>query len=193
MLILRTPKGWTGPREVDGVPVENTWRSHQVPIADVRGNDEHVALLEQWMRSYGPEELFDANGRLVRELAGLAPTGDRRMSANPHTNGGALLRELRCPISARMRSRSDRRAATIERGDARARRVPSRRHASNPENFRLFGPDETASNRLGSRFRDDRHGLGGRAEADGRRSGPTGGSWRSCPSTSARDGSRATS
>ena len=127
MLILRTPKGWTGPREVDGVPVENTWRSHQVPITDVRGNDEHVALLEQWMRSYGPEELFDANGRLVRELAGLAPTGDRRMSANPHTNGGALLRELRFPISARMRSRSNRRAHD-ERGDARARRVPSRRH-----------------------------------------------------------------
>src|SRR5207248_7304431 len=86
MIVLRTPKGWTGPKEVDGLPVEGTWRSHQVPIADVRDNPEHLGQLEEWLRSYRPEELFDADGRLVRELADLAPLGARRMSANPHAN-----------------------------------------------------------------------------------------------------------
>jgi xylulose-5-phosphate/fructose-6-phosphate phosphoketolase len=152
MLILRTPKGWTGPREVDGVPVENTWRSHQVPITDVRGNDKHVALLEDWMRSYRPEELFDASGRLLSELAALAPTGDRRMSANPHANGGLLLRELLLPdfrsyaveVKSPGKTMSE---ATRVLGEF-LRDVISR----NPANFRLFGPDETASNRLGAVF-----------------------------------------
>src|SRR5207247_7466209 len=88
MIVLRTPKGWTGPKEVDGLPVEDTWRSHQVPITDVRGNREHLHLLEEWLRTYRPEELFDESGVLVPELAELAPRGDRRMSANPHANGG---------------------------------------------------------------------------------------------------------
>src|SRR6478672_1737126 len=97
MLILRTPKGWTGPKEVDGLPVENTWRSHQVPLADVREHPERIRQLEEWLRSYRPEELFDEHGVLVAELAGLAPRGDRRMSANPHANGGLLLRDLTLP------------------------------------------------------------------------------------------------
>jgi xylulose-5-phosphate/fructose-6-phosphate phosphoketolase len=152
MLILRTPKGWTGPREVDGVPVENTWRSHQVPITDVRGNDEHVALLEQWMRSYRPEELFDANGRLVPELAALAPTGGRRMSANPHANGGALLRELLLPDFRSYAVEVESPGTTMSEATRVLGEFLRDVMASNPENFRLFGPDETASNRLGAVF-----------------------------------------
>jgi xylulose-5-phosphate/fructose-6-phosphate phosphoketolase len=152
MLILRTPKGWTGPREVDGVPVENTWRSHQVPITDVRGNDEHVALLEQWMRSYRPEELFDANGRLVPELAALAPTGGRRMSANPHANGGALLRELLLPDFWSYAVEVESPGTTMSEATRVLGEFLRDVMASNPENFRLFGPDETASNRLGAVF-----------------------------------------
>src|SRR6266849_6482099 len=97
LIVLRTPKGWTGPKEVDGLPVENTWRSHQVPLADTRANDDHRRLLEEWLRSYRPEELFDEHGTLVPELRALAPEGDRRMSANPHANGGLLLRDLVLP------------------------------------------------------------------------------------------------
>src|SRR5205823_5722157 len=94
MIVLRTPKGWTGPREVDGKPVEGTWRAHQVPLAGLFEHPEHLAALERWMRSYRPEELFDARGRLRAGLAALAPEGPRRLSANPHTNGGLLLRDL---------------------------------------------------------------------------------------------------
>ena len=97
MVILRTPKGWTGPKIVDGKPVEGTWRAHQVPLAEVRSNPEHLRMLEAWMRSYRPEELFDADGALMPELAELAPKGDRRMGANPHANGGILLRDLVMP------------------------------------------------------------------------------------------------
>ena len=152
MLILRTPKGWTGPREVDGVPVENTWRSHQVPITDVRGNDEHVALLEEWMRSYRPEELFDANGRLVAELAALAPTGDRRMSANPHANGGVLLRELLLPDFRSYAVEVESPGTTMSEATRVLGEFLRDVMARNPANFRLFGPDETASNRLGAVF-----------------------------------------
>jgi xylulose-5-phosphate/fructose-6-phosphate phosphoketolase len=149
MIVLRTPKGWTGPREVDGLPVEGTWRSHQVPIADVR-SDEHLQLLEEWLRSYGPEELFDERGALVGELAALPPRGERRMSANPHANGGVLLRDLLLPdfrdyavdVPAPGTTSSE---ATRVLG-AFLRDVT----AANPGNFRLFGPDETASNRLGA-------------------------------------------
>ena len=95
--MLKTPKGWTGPKVVDGLPVEGTWRAHQVPIAAARTNPEHLKQLEEWMRSYHAEELFDASGALVPELAPLAPRGERRMSANPHANGGLLLRDLRLP------------------------------------------------------------------------------------------------
>jgi len=152
MIVLRTPKGWTGPKEVDGFPVEGTWRSHQVPVADVRDNPDHVRILEDWLRSYRPDELFDDQGRLVPELAELPPSGERRMSANPHTNGGTILRDLVLPdfrgyaveVSAPGAERSE---ATRVLG-AFLRDVIVR----NPETFRLFGPDETESNRLGSIF-----------------------------------------
>ncbi len=97
MIVLRTPKGWTGPKEVDGLPVEGTWRSHQVPFAEVRTNPEHLALLEEWLRSYRPEELFDEDGAVLPEVTALAPDGDLRMSANPHANGGLLTRDLELP------------------------------------------------------------------------------------------------
>jgi xylulose-5-phosphate/fructose-6-phosphate phosphoketolase len=152
MLVLRTPKGWTGPKEVDGLPVEGTWRSHQVPIAAARENPEHLALLEEWLSSYRPDELFDERGRLVQELAELPPKGRRRMSANPHANGGELLRDLALPDFRDY-------AVRVERPGA-ARSEPTRVLgaflrdviAANPVSFRLFGPDETASNRLSAVF-----------------------------------------
>ncbi len=97
MIVLRSPKGWTGPKAIDGKPVEGTFRSHQVPMSHVRDNPAHVKVLERWMRSYRPQELFDASGRLAADIAALAPKGNRRMSANPHANGGILLRDLRLP------------------------------------------------------------------------------------------------
>ncbi len=152
MIVLRTPKGWTGPKEVDGKPAEGTWRSHQVPLADVRGNPTHLAQLEQWLRSYKPEELFDEQGALRPEIAALAPRGTRRMSANPHTNGGLLLRELELPdfrayavpVSAPTASNSE---PTRVLG-AWLREVVR----LNPDRFRIVGPDETESNRLGAVF-----------------------------------------
>ena len=102
MIVLRSPKGWTGPKFVDGLKTEGSWRSHQVPIADMT-KPGHIALLEQWMRSYRPEELFDAAGRVRPDIAALAPAGDRRMGANPHANGGALKRPLRMPGFLRQR------------------------------------------------------------------------------------------
>jgi xylulose-5-phosphate/fructose-6-phosphate phosphoketolase len=152
MLVLRTPKGWTGPKEVDGKPVEGTWRSHQVPLAGVRENPEHLGALEEWLRSYRPEELFDDDGRLMPELANLAPEGDRRMSANPHANGGELLRDLVLP-GFRDYAVDVPKPATTSSEATRVlgpflRDVVSR----NPDNFRLFGPDETESNRLGNVF-----------------------------------------
>ena len=152
MIVLRTPKGWTGPRVVDGLPIEGTWRSHQVPVTAARDNPEHRRILEDWLRSYRPEELFDASGRLVPELAALAPRGRRRMSANPHANGGTLLRELVLP---------DFRDYAVEvarpgSGATEATRVLGGFLRDviicNPSSFRLFGPDETASNRLGAVF-----------------------------------------
>jgi xylulose-5-phosphate/fructose-6-phosphate phosphoketolase len=152
MIVLRTPKGWTGPKEVDGLPVEGTWRSHQVPVTDVRANPEHLRLLEDWMRSYRPEELFDDEGRLVPELAELPPRGHLRMSANPSANGGELLRDLvlpdfreyavDVPSPGTTRSEATRVLGTFLK-DVIAR---------NRDNFRLFGPDETASNRLDDVF-----------------------------------------
>jgi xylulose-5-phosphate/fructose-6-phosphate phosphoketolase len=152
MIVLRTPKGWTCPKTVDGVPVEGLWRAHQVPIANVRENADHRALLEQWMRSYRPEELFDADGRLVPALADLAPRGTRRMSANPHANGGLLLRELELP---------DFRDYGVTVGQpASAWSEPTKVFGgflrdvvgANPDRFRIFGPDETVSNRLDAVF-----------------------------------------
>ena len=97
MIILRSPKGWTGPKSVDGLPTENSFRSHQVPLAELSSKPEHLKLLEEWMRSYEPEKLFDESGKLIAELAELAPTGERRMGANPHANGGLLLKDLKMP------------------------------------------------------------------------------------------------
>jgi xylulose-5-phosphate/fructose-6-phosphate phosphoketolase len=152
MLVLRTPKGWTGPKEVDGKPVEGTWRSHQVPLAGVRENAEHLRQLEEWLRSYRPEELFDEHGRIVPELMELAPVGERRMSANPHANGGELLRDLVLPDFRDYAVEVPKPATTTSEATrvlgAFLRDVVAR----NPENFRLFGPDETASNRLDDVF-----------------------------------------
>ncbi|HTE05088.1 MAG TPA: phosphoketolase family protein, partial [Planctomycetota bacterium] len=152
-IVLRTPKGWTGPKVVDGQPVEGTWRSHQVPLADI-GRPGHLALLEAWMRSYGPDELFDERGRLVRELAELAPSGTRRMSANPHANGGLLLRDLALPDFRRYAVAVPAPGAVT----AEATRVQGQLLRDVMElnaaasNFRVFGPDETASNRWDALF-----------------------------------------
>jgi xylulose-5-phosphate/fructose-6-phosphate phosphoketolase len=152
MIVLRTPKGWTCPKIVDGKPVEGTWRAHQVPLTEVRENDAHRRLLEDWMRSYRPEELFDETGALVSEIAALAPAGDRRMSASPHANGGTLLRDLLLP---------DFRDYAVDVAEPAAQRSEATRVlgtylrdviASNRDNFRIVGPDETASNRLTAVF-----------------------------------------
>ncbi|MCE7875050.1 phosphoketolase family protein, partial [bacterium CPR1] len=150
MLILKTPKGWTGPAEVDGSKAEGSWRSHQVPFSEM--SPGHIELLEKWLRSYKPEELFDSSGRLLSELAELAPSGERRMGANPHANGGMLLRDLRMP---------DFRDYAVEvpspgTTTCEATRVLGKFLRDimklNTHNFRVVGPDETASNRLGSLF-----------------------------------------
>ncbi len=152
MLVLRTPKGWTGPREVDGVPIEGTWRSHQVPLAGVRESADQLRRLEDWMRSYKPEELFDEDGRLLPELAALPPAGDRRMSANPHANGGALLRDLVLPDFRDYAVEVEKPATTFSEATRVLGAFLSDVTVRNGENFRLFGPDETASNRLGDVF-----------------------------------------
>ncbi|MGI9032450.1 MAG: phosphoketolase family protein [Acidimicrobiales bacterium] len=150
-LVLRTPKGWTGPHTVDGEAVEGTWRAHQLPLSADAQHPEHVAQLEAWMRSYRPEELFDDAGRVVASVTALAPAGDRRMGANPHANGGRLLRPLRLPDFRSYAVAVERPAATV----AEATRVMGGFlrdvMAANADqaNFRVFGPDETASNRLG--------------------------------------------
>jgi len=152
MLVLRTPKGWTGPREVDGVQVEGTFRAHQVPLSGLAERPEHLRELEAWMRSYRPEELFDETGALRPELAELAPRGPRRMGANPHANGGLLTRALELP---------DFRAYAVEVPSPGAATAEATRVLGdfldevirrNPSTFRIMGPDETASNRLGPVF-----------------------------------------
>ncbi len=152
MIILRTPKGWTGPKEVDGKKVEDFWRSHQVPLADLAKKPEHLKLLEEWMRSYRPEELFDENGRLRPELQELAPKGEKRMGATPYANGGLLTRELKMPDFRRYAVDVPH-PGTLE---AEATKVLGQFLRDvmklNPHNFRLFGPDETASNRLDAVF-----------------------------------------
>jgi xylulose-5-phosphate/fructose-6-phosphate phosphoketolase len=152
MIVLRTLKGWTGPKMVDGLPVEGTFRAHQVPIAEVRSNPEHLAELERWMRSYRPEDLFDDQGRLRADLAALAPAGERRMSANPHTNGGLVLHELLLPDIADYAVAVSAPATTVSEATrvlgAYLRDVVRK----NPKSFRVMGPDETASNRLAALF-----------------------------------------
>ncbi len=148
MIILRSPKGWTGPKEVDGRKVEGFWRSHQVPMGGMHSNPEHVKLLEEWMKSYKPEELFDQNGTLIPELKELAPVGIKRMSANPVANGGLLRKDLMLPDFRDYAVAIDK-PGTVEVENTRVlgkflRDVMK----NNMTNFRVFGPDETASNRL---------------------------------------------
>ena len=167
MVVLRTPKGWTGPKVVDGEPVEGTFRAHQVPLPLARTDPVQLGQLEDWMRSYKPEELFDARGALRPEARALAPKGDRRMGANPHTNGGKLLRELTLP---------DLDAYGVQVDSAGKPEVEPTRilgtwlrdvMSANPDNFRVFGPDETASNRLTALFEvTDRTWMAERVAAD---------------------------
>jgi xylulose-5-phosphate/fructose-6-phosphate phosphoketolase len=152
MIVLRTPKGWTGPKEVDGLPVENTWRAHQVPIANVRGNTEHLRQLEEWLRSYRPEELFDETGAPVSELLELPPRGERRMSASPQANGGELLHDLVLPDFRDYAADVERPGMSFSEPTRVLGRFLRDVTAGNPGNFRVFGPDETASNRLGDIF-----------------------------------------
>jgi xylulose-5-phosphate/fructose-6-phosphate phosphoketolase len=152
MIVLRTPKGWTGPKTVDGQQVEGTFRSHQVPLYELFEKPDHLRLLEQWLRSYKPEELFDGDGRLVPELRELPPKGERRMSANPKANGGLLLKELFLP-DFRDYAIEVKKPGTTKAEDTRVLGNFIRDVIKlNPNNFRLFGPDETASNRLGAVF-----------------------------------------
>ncbi|HVA82316.1 MAG TPA: phosphoketolase family protein [Candidatus Binataceae bacterium] len=148
MIILRTPKGWTAPKEVDGHRVEGFWRAHQVPITDVVSNPAHLKLLEQWMLSYRPHDLFDAKGRLIPELKALAPAGDRRISANPHANGGLLRRPLRMPDFRDYRVEVARPGQSAAENTYVLGQFLRDVMRDNMDNFRVFGPDETASNRL---------------------------------------------
>jgi xylulose-5-phosphate/fructose-6-phosphate phosphoketolase len=154
MIVLRTPKGWTGPREVDGLQVEGTFRAHQVPLASTRTDAGHRAQLEQWLRSYRPDELFDETGRLVPELRALAPTGIRRMSANPHANGGLLLRELAMPDFREYAVPVERPATETSEATKVLGEFVRDIMRRNPDRFRLFGPDEVASNRLSAVFEE---------------------------------------
>jgi xylulose-5-phosphate/fructose-6-phosphate phosphoketolase len=154
MIVLRSPKGWTGPKEVDGLPVEGTFRAHQVPISDPSAHPGHLQLLEDWLRSYRPQELFDPSGRLLPELAELAPKGDRRMGANPHANGGLLLRDLRMPDFREFAQEVPSPGApgigdthVLGRFLCQVTRLNEEQR-----NFRVFGPDETLSNGLEALF-----------------------------------------
>ncbi|MFJ1601972.1 phosphoketolase [Streptomyces sp. NPDC088253] len=154
MIVLRTPKGWTGPAEVDGVPVEGTWRAHQVPLAAVRENPEHLRQLETWLRSYRPEELFDTEGRPVADVLACVPDGSKRLGGTPHANGGLLVRDLPIPSLDRYAVPVDKPGATLHEptrvlGDLLEQVMKDTSHR---RDFRLVGPDETASNRLGAVF-----------------------------------------
>ena len=152
MIVLRTPKGWTGPREVDGHQVEGTWRAHQVPLANLRGNPEHLAQLEAWMRSYGPQELFTEDGAVREDICALAPVGERRMSATPHANGGALLKNLLLPDFRHYAVKVDKPATSFSEATRVSGALLRDVMRANPQTFRVMGPDETASNRLQALF-----------------------------------------
>jgi xylulose-5-phosphate/fructose-6-phosphate phosphoketolase len=163
-IVLRTPKGWTGPKELAGLPIEGTFRAHQVPLPDVRANPEQLRLLEAWLRSYHPEKLFDVPGTLIPELAALAPTGERRLGANPHANGGKVCVPLDLP---------DFRAYAVELARPGVERRESPRQLGQflrdtftrnraPANFRVFSPDELTSNRLNSVLEVESRGFVGR-------------------------------
>jgi len=154
MIVLRSPKGWTGPKEVDGLPTENSFRSHQVPLSELATKPEHLKMLAEWMLSYKPEELFDPSGKLIPELAELAPNGERRMGANPHANGGILLKDLKLPKFEDYAVDIPKPGTTF----AEATSVTGKflrdvmKLNMDTKNFRVMGPDETASNRLGALF-----------------------------------------
>lgn len=156
MIVLRTPKGWTGPKEVDGLKSEGTWRSHQVPFSAMASKPEHLKLLEDWMKSYRPEELFEPNGALKPELAALAPKGERRMGANPHANGGLLLRDLQLPdfreFAVAVTSPGAEQAESTRVMGTYLRDVMQLNNET--RSFRVMGPDETNSNRLGALFEE---------------------------------------
>ncbi|MGH7862952.1 MAG: phosphoketolase, partial [Candidatus Dormibacteraceae bacterium] len=153
-IVLRTPKGWTGPKELNGVPIEGTFRAHQVPLADVRTSPEQLAMLESWLRTYRPEELFDAAGRLIPELAALAPTGDRRMGANPHANGGKLRVDLELPDFRDYALAVERPATEHHESTRQFGKLCRDIFVKNVDraSFRLFCPDEANSNRLNDVF-----------------------------------------
>ena len=154
MIVLKSPKGWTGPKFIDGKPVEGSFRSHQVPLTDPRTNPKHLAQLEEWLKSYKPGELFDESGKLLSELADLAPTGDRRMGANPHANGGLLLRDLRMP-NFREYAVNIPSPGSVQASDTTVLGQFIRdvvRLNEEHRNFRVFGPDETISNKLTAVF-----------------------------------------
>jgi xylulose-5-phosphate/fructose-6-phosphate phosphoketolase len=148
MLVLRTPKGWTGPKLVDGKPIEGTFRAHQVPLSELAENPDHIRLLEEWMRSYRPAELFDDTGKLRPELAQLAPRGDRRMGSNPHANGGALLKDLVLPDFRTYALEVEQPGTKVAESTRVLGEMLRDTIRSNPATFRLMGPDETSSNRL---------------------------------------------
>jgi xylulose-5-phosphate/fructose-6-phosphate phosphoketolase len=152
MIVLRSPKGWTGPKYVDGLPVEGTWRAHQVPIPEVRQNPAHLELLESWMKSYRPEDLFDLEGAVVSDLLSLAPKRQRRMSANPHANGGILLEDLALPDFRVYAVEASKPGTTFSEATRVLGGFLRDVVRGNPSNFRIFGPDETISNRLEAVF-----------------------------------------
>ncbi len=177
MIILRSPKGWTGPKVVDGLAIEGTFRAHQVPLLVDEGHPEHLQLLETWMKSYKPQELFDDQGSLIPELADLAPKGDRRMGANPHANGGRLLRDLRVP-NFREYAVAVSSPGSVDAQDTLVLgnflRDVSKANQEK-RNFRLFGPDETLSNQLGAIFETTNRQWEAKKEANDEFLAPTGG------------------
>jgi xylulose-5-phosphate/fructose-6-phosphate phosphoketolase len=190
MIVLKTPKGWTGPKEVDGLKTEGFWRAHQVPFAGMATKPEHVKLLESWMKSYRPDELFTEKGALRPEIGALAPADERRMSANPHANGGALKRDLQLPEIAAY-------AVAVETPgahDAEATAVMAEylrdvmKGSAERRNFRVFGPDETASNRLSHLFEATDRAWNAMTFPMTTISRRTGGSWKSSPSIPVRVG-----
>ncbi|HLZ62827.1 MAG TPA: phosphoketolase family protein [Ktedonosporobacter sp.] len=154
VIVLRTPKGWTGPEKVDGIQIEGTFHAHQVPVDDVKNNPEHLKILENWMRSYQPEEMFDESGRLLPEIAALAPKGERRMGANPHTNGGKVLVDLNLPDFTEYAVEVKQPSTTFFGNTQQLGKLMRDIFSQNAQqqNFRLFCPDETNSNRLGDVF-----------------------------------------
>ena len=152
MIVFKSPKGWTGPKFVDGLPTEGTWRSHQVPLAEVKTNPDHLAMLESWLKSYHPDQLFDENGTLVPELKGLPPKSYRRMSANPHANGGLLLQDLVLPDFRNYAVEVARPGTTFAEATKVLGSYLRDVTRNNAKRFRIFGPDETSSNRLQNVF-----------------------------------------